>query len=388
MSSTELMNVSAFKGMAPAGAFAALNPQEESLADGIGSSYGVIGYKGKVWTLRHRGERFTFTRPDDGSPSAFLDVIILRSPNVKAKSYYPEGTYAAEGSEGKRPACASIDGITPDADSVERQAAACAICPRNEWKVNAEGHKGRECSDYKRLAVLVIPSLTARLLGAPLMEPVFLRVPAASLNDLAVFGEAMAKQGFHYSTFVTRVGFVADKSHPQMTFRALQPLTDAEAPVVMPMREESMAMRITGEDQIDKPRPQQIAAATVAAKPAVATSTATASALAASAQATAGAATSRSEPEKVDTGFTQPTVAQVVTPPASQQIIVPTQQVSKPEPTTVDTGFGMLGIAQPMVEVQPEQNNAAPKQTAADVGEAELSDDALDNAVANLLKTA
>lgn len=382
MTSTELMNVSAFKGMSPAGAFSSLNAQAESLADGIGSSYGIIGYKGKVWTLRHRGERYTFTRPDDGSPLAFLDVIILRDAGTKAKSYYPEGSYEAEGSEGTRPRCASINGIKPDEDSVEKQALACAICPRNEWKLNSQGHKGRECSDYKRLAVLIIPSLSARLLGSALMEPVFLRVPAASLNDLAMFGEAMSKQGWHYASFVTRIGFMAEKSHPQMTFRALQPLTDAEAPVVLPMRSEAMTMRITGEDQLDK----------------VVTGPATSNALPQTVVQPAQPVTAvKPNPvaETVNTGFVQtPAVNQTATAPAIvapvqaapvqavQEVIPPAQR--EPEPATVDTGFGSLGAAQTTVEVQAEPA----RQTAADVGEAELSDTSLDDAVAALLKTA
>ena len=74
----------------PAAAFAAaLNSADpESLADGIGSSYGIIGYKGKVWSLRYRGEKHTFTRPDDNSPIGHIDVIILRQARVKSKSYY------------------------------------------------------------------------------------------------------------------------------------------------------------------------------------------------------------------------------------------------------------------------------------------------------------
>lgn len=254
MTSTDLMNVSAFENQLPDAAFAALNPQEESLADGIGSSYGIVGYRGKVWSLRLRGETFTFTRPDDGSPAAFLDVIVLRSASYKSKSYYPAGSFDQD-SSGTRPTCSALDGVTPDADVATPQAQACAICPRNEWKLNAEGHKGRDCSDYKRLAVLILPSQTAALLGHALMEPVFLRVPAASLNDLAILGEAMKQKGFHYSTYITRIGFNAEKSHPQMTFRALQKLTATEAPLVMPMREDPQALRITGENEVGKPKP-------------------------------------------------------------------------------------------------------------------------------------
>src|ERR1035437_7557439 len=247
MPSTE-KNVSAFKGAVPASSFAGLNPQQESLSDGIGSGYAVVGYKGKVWTLRHRGEKYTFVRADDGSPSAFLDGIILRDAGHKSKSYYPSFT---DGSS-DRPICAALDGITPDADVQQKQASACANCPRNEWKTNADGHKGRECTDYKRLAVLVLPSLTARLLGSPLMEPAFLRVPAGSLNDLGIFGDSMSAQGFHYSSYVTRIGFDPAAPHPKMSFKATQASADKEGPVVLPMREDPMALRITGESEISR----------------------------------------------------------------------------------------------------------------------------------------
>lgn len=373
MTSTDLMNVTAFKGMTPDAAFAGLNPQDESLADGIGSGYAVIGYKGKVWSLRHRGETHTFIRPDDGSPLAFLDVIILRSPAVKAKSYYPEGSYAAEASAGKPPTCSSIDGVTPDAGVLQQQAVACAICPRNEWKVNAEGHKGRECSDYKRLAVLILPNLTSRLLGAALMEPAFLRVPAASLSDLATFGKAMSEQGFHYSTFVTRIGFMADKSHPQMTFRALQMLTAAEAPVVLPMRNDATALRITGEDMLDTrqaapaqvagPDPQAVAAAQAAAIRAAAEKKAAEEAAAAKAAAVKRAA---EEAQPVETGFG-------ALGAGGTDGFVP-----------LNTGGAFGGT---VIDQAPAKVVEAVKQTTADTGPVEDADGDLDDQVAALLAT-
>lgn len=262
MTSTDLMNVDAFKGVTPAASFAVLNPQSESLSDGIGTGYGVVTYKGKVWRLRHRGVTYDFNRPDDGTPAPFLDVIILRSPSYKSKSYYPKNSYQ-DGNDGERPTCAALDGVTPDLDIATPQANACALCPRNEFKLNEEGRKSRECSDYKRLAVLILPSATARAMGAALMEPVFLRIPPASLNDLATLGDAMAQKGFHYSTYVTRIGFNPDKPHPQMVFRALQPLTDGESPLVLPMREEALSYRITGEKEVANkvPGAQRITAA-------------------------------------------------------------------------------------------------------------------------------
>lgn len=244
----ELQIPDTFKNKQMSSAFAAeLNAHDDSLAEGIGQSYGVIGYKGKVWSLRVRGQRHNIIRPDDGTPSNFLDVIILDQLKFKSKSYYKK--YEPGSSDGERPICSSINGRVPDADVTEKQSETCALCPRNVWKTDPQtGRKGRECTDYKRLAVLILPTQTKPILGEPLMEPAFLRVPPASLNSLAIMGEAMAAQGHHYSSYITRITFDPNKSWPEMVFRPLQGLTDAEAPVILPLRAHPMVARILGED--------------------------------------------------------------------------------------------------------------------------------------------
>jgi hypothetical protein len=350
-----MSNIEPFKGKAPVGAFAALNPQAESLADGIGSSYGIIHYKGKTWTLALRGENYTFVRSDDGSPLAFLDVIILRQLPTKSKTFYPKGSW--ERGESGPPLCSSLDGVQPDAGVKEQQANACAICPRNEWKTSPDGRKGRDCSDNKRLAVLVLPNLTKALLGAALMEPVFLRVPAASLNALARMGEDMAAQGWHYSSFITRIGFEMSAEFPKMTFTPLQGLTEKEAPIVLPMREDPQALRITGESELSKPRPvtQQIAiepATQQVVKPSVAP---------------------QDKTEEWDMRG-RPAATSL---PKNNLVI----DVEPNKPEAIDTGFGSLD--EPAKVIAFKQVT----QTAADTGDVEDADDALNDRIANLLKT-
>lgn len=231
---------------APAKAFAAL--KQNSLAAGIGQSYGVLSYKGKNWSLRYRGERKTFIRPDDGTPSGYLDVIILGAADVKSKSFYAKyDPNDADG--GDRPLCSSINGLEPEADVLQKQAAACALCPRNVWKTDPQtGRRGRECTDYKRLAVLVLPTQTKLILGQPLMEPVFLRVPPASLNSLAIMGEGMDARGFPFSSYVTRITFDPNKSWPEMQFKPLQALSENEAPVILEMVGNPLVKRIVEGD--------------------------------------------------------------------------------------------------------------------------------------------
>ena len=253
-----------FKGPAKAFAAAGLNAQDDNLASGIGQSYAVINYKGKVWSLRYRGERKTFIRADDGTPANYLDVIVLGQAKDKSKSFFAKYDPNA-GDGGDRPLCASMNGLLPDDDVAEPQSETCALCPRNVWKTDPQtGHRGRDCQDYKRLAVLILPTQTKLILGSPLMEPAFLRVPAASLNSLAIMGETMSKQGYHYSSYITRITFDPQKSWPEMQFRPVQELTDAEAPVIVELIHNPLVERITIGDasrrdgnglQVVNPRP-------------------------------------------------------------------------------------------------------------------------------------
>lgn len=225
-------------------AFQALNAHanDDNLAEGIGQSYGVIGYKGKNWTLRYRGKIKPFIRPDDGTPASYIDVIILGSPAKKSKSYYPK--YVPGQSDGERPICSSYLGDVPDADVTKQQSTSCALCPRNKWLTDPTGRKSRECTDYKRLAVLIMPKISEALLGTPLLEPVFLRVPPDSLQALAQMGDFMGKQHLHYSAYVTRISFDQTKAHPSMIFTPQQGLSNDEAPVILGMRENPVVDRI------------------------------------------------------------------------------------------------------------------------------------------------
>lgn len=247
---TELFDPKAFS-KPPSQAFAGLNPEADSLADGIGQGYAVIGYKGKVWTIRHRGEKKVFVRPDDGTPAAYLDVVVLTQAKNKSKSYYLKWDPNSENA-GERPICASLDGVVPDEDVQQKQAESCSLCPRNVWRTDHNGRKTRECTDYKRLAVLVMPVQTKPIFGEPLMEPAFLRIPPASLNNLATLGEQMARQGYHYATYIMRITFDPNESHPKMMFRALQGLTDAEAPVILKLREDPQCERIIGANTVGR----------------------------------------------------------------------------------------------------------------------------------------
>lgn len=363
-----------FKANKPSQAFTTLDPSQ-SLAEGIGASYPVIGYKGKIWSLRHRGESYIFLRPDDGTPIGYIDVVVLRSAPVKAKSYYLAGAFDEQQSQGKRPICASIDGIKPDKDVLEKQSEVCALCPRNEWRTDANGRKGRDCSDYKRLAVLLLPNQTAKLFGQALVEPVFLRVPPDSLNDLAVFGENMAQQGWPYSSFVTRISFDSTKSHPKFVFKAVQALTDTEAATVIGLREDMVSKRITGEDEIARRDTAQKALGSP----------------------TQSGATTLGQQARVDAGLSAQTQTRVIPPEVSKPKSNPTpptpaedkqQAQSMERLIEMTAGAGGAFSVEAPPEPSPSINpGAMVGQTADDVGSTGEGDADLDARIAAMLAT-
>ena len=374
----DLVDMNQFRGGMDA-AFAGLDPHAESLSDGIGSSYGVINYKGKVWSLRYRGERKVFIRPDDGSPLSYLDVVILAQGRTKSKSFFNK--YDPATSDGERPVCSSIDGVTPDADILQPQAANCALCPRNVWKVDPNtGRKGRECTDYKRLAILLLPTITAPIYGEPLMEPVFLRVPPASLNNLSLMGDSMAQQGFHYSSFITRISFDPAKAHPEMIFRPFQKLTVQEAPVVLELRSNALCGRITmGDVALPAARIHAEAIAPIARGLAPAGTTPTGLG-----QAIPFAPTGISEDAGTQTRPTS-SMAAAFAPPATLTGGPAAPPASGLPSTSFSESGGAPNVSTPQQTPQSQTIAAPAPQTVADTGEPQESDADIDARVAALL---
>lgn len=319
---------------------------KESLADGIGTGYAVLRYAGKRLAFSYRGTTYDFLRPDDRSPYTYLDVVILRKAPEKSKSWYPGGFDPNSPDSSKPPACASMNGKRPDPASVQPQSQACAICPRNEWKLQANGRKGRECSDYMRLSVFVLPNFTKAAMGTALAEPMFLRIPPDSLQALASYGDMLNSQGWDYYALVTRLTFDPQKNHPSFVFTPVQPLTEGEGKVMLKLRDDAVSKRITGEDQ-----PQ-----------------------------TAVQLAAHEQPSGQRAGLVQQLTQQ-----AQQEVIPP--QVVAPRTAPEPLGIEAMGVT---ATVTPAQNapalGAAVGQTAEDIGDGGPQSADIDKMLADMLK--
>jgi hypothetical protein len=358
-------------------------PMDESLAGGIGTSYAIVGYKGKTWSLRYRGETHLF-KNSKGELMQSINIVVLHAAPGKSKSYFPKYD---EGSTDP-PLCASIDGIVPDDSAEQKQAEACAICPHNELKTLPNGRKGKECTDYKRLAVALMPNDTQRMFGEPLLEPVFLRVPPASLNSLVLLEQRMGPKGlgYHFSAYLTRIKFVElgsdgkPMAYPQMEFYAVRPLEPAEMIPIKDMRKDPQCQRITGEGgnqgRLTGPTSSNVnlvafTAAKALPNPAQAKTLDLAPnqpSPATTGQPTAPVAAAASEDEGTGLGLAS------AKPPAA-----PTVSPSE------DTGLGA-----PTGETKPVEASGEPQRTTtvADTGEPEESDAELDARIAGVMTKA
>ena len=242
------MNDITLQSNAPLGAiskyFAQL-PVPADLSAGIQASYGVIGYKGKVWSLRYRGDIKPLIRADGSGPLSSIEVIVISAPAHLSKIYYETGY--TEGSNAP-PDCFSNNAVAPDPSSRKIQNPVCATCRHNVWGSRVMQQAGRQsqgkaCSDSKRLAVVPLGDIQNEAYGGPML----LRVPPASLQDLAMYGSALSKFGYPYFAVGTRISFDMKEAFPKFLFTAIRALNDGEAEQVIELQKQDIIDRILAE---------------------------------------------------------------------------------------------------------------------------------------------
>ena len=194
----------------------------DDLSAGVSGGFSVISFRGAKWRIKHGGEETLLTN-SDGDPMPSIRVVMLKANRHISKNFY-EGKYV-EGTT-DNPTCWSTDGISPDAGVENPVNSTCATCPNNQFgsRITDSGSKAKACGDSRRVAVVPENDLENEQYGGPML----LRVPAASLSELASFGKAMKAKGYPYNTIVTRLSFDTDVSYPRIKFNAVRPINTDE----------------------------------------------------------------------------------------------------------------------------------------------------------------
>lgn len=198
--------------------FQALNGADD-LDAGVSAGFPIMSIRGAKWRIAEGGEEHPIYMPGTTDLAPAVRVVLLRANSSLSKTFYA-GQYV-EGSDAK-PDCYSNDGLVPGADVEKPQCSSCAACPQNVWgsKISPSGSKIKACADVRRMAILPAEDLN--------YSSILLRVPGASLSDLAAYGKALKQRGIPYAAVVTKLAFDADAAYPKITFTFERVLTAEE----------------------------------------------------------------------------------------------------------------------------------------------------------------
>ena len=228
-------------GKAPA-AYAAGVSSNDDLGAGVSSSYGVLGYRGKVWAVKFGGVETPLMRDDGDGPRNSIEVVIVKSSPAISKIYYKSGY--VDGSNAA-PDCWSGSGVAPDTSVQNKVSATCANCPMNAWgsRTTDAGKQAKACADSRRTAVVPLNDFDNELAGGPML----LRVPAASLKDLKAYGDLLKSYQYPYYAAATRVSFDPAEAFPKFVLQAIRPLTEDEAKRILEIRESQQVKAVLAE---------------------------------------------------------------------------------------------------------------------------------------------
>jgi hypothetical protein len=163
-------------------------------------------------SIRQARWRLVNTQGEETVVSTFhLDVLIVDANPHTSKTYY-EGAYNANSDENAPPRCWSDNGYAPSERVSNPINYTCANCPMNVFgsKITPNGKKARACGDSKRLAVVLADNPDGLIYE--------LRVPAASLTNMANAMNDMIKRGVRIETIIWRLEFDPQADHPKITF--------------------------------------------------------------------------------------------------------------------------------------------------------------------------
>ena len=214
----------------------------DELGAGVQSSYGIVGYRGKVWSIKFGGNETQLMRDDGDGPRGSIEVVVVKASPAISKIFYANGYQDGSNSP---PDCWSTNGVTPDPAAQGKQCTTCAACPMNAWgsRVTDAGKQGKACSDSRRIAIVPLNDMANEAFGGPML----LRVPAASLKDLKAYGELLKSvQHVPYSV-ATRIKFDPQEAFPKFVFEAMRPLTQDEAQYAVKLREGKAVANVLNE---------------------------------------------------------------------------------------------------------------------------------------------
>jgi len=179
------------------------------LGGGMSSGIKFIRLDGKEFAIAESGVKTSVGKT--------LTCVIVNAGEKPSKRYYKK---AFTGENTHAPDCASANGETPDSGITEPVCGSCDECQKNAWGSRAgfTGKKAKACQEYRRLVICVTDEEGNHDLYR-------LDVPAASLNNLRVYGSMLTMHRVPISAVLTQISFDATATYQRLKFDAVQAFT-------------------------------------------------------------------------------------------------------------------------------------------------------------------
>jgi hypothetical protein len=257
--------------------FDQLPAEWDDLTANVSIGFPILGIKGGKWHYRFKGEDQILMDATGRFPTPAVQVVILKAQKELSRTYYQSGYVEGVNAQ---PDCWSSDGVAPDNSVANPVNPVCATCPCDAWGSGATpaAPKAKACQQRRRTVVVPYSEdLTNEMGGGPIL----LSVPPGSLTNQVTYGNMLRDNRIHYAGVVTELSFTQDPNiaFPKIEFNYVGSLTDAEAQVIIGMRDHEQVDRIlvskmipaemeaTAPQETSAPQPAQQAAPRPAAAP-------------------------------------------------------------------------------------------------------------------------
>jgi hypothetical protein len=206
-----------YKGMTP------------EVADQFDVDDNIRGVKGKLPQIKIGHQMNLFQDATGATFKEFNGIILHHS----AANAFWEKSFDETGG-GEIPNCFSMDGFTPDGESL--QADNCAECAKNAFKSDPSGGRGKACKNMWRLHILVDGQVI----------PKRLTLPPSNLGAVQEFLVGLRDRNIPHELAVIRFGLKPSKNkdgiaYSTMTFELKAVITDPETAKALKGIKESFA---------------------------------------------------------------------------------------------------------------------------------------------------
>lgn len=219
------------------------NEEHGNIADKI--TVNALTYPGKIWNVIVDGNKNPLLKTNedgDQEPRQTIPLVILDYAKRRGRKYFSGGFDAGKP---QQPDCWSPDGITPDKNSREVQAAKCAECSQSVKgsKQTDAGKDTTACQSFRNVAVMLYRK----------WELPALRLQLAITSDYDATGKEHEAQGWfafqqltdllrargvkHTASVVVKAKFDTTVNYPKVLFSPTDWLTQDEIDIVQPISE-------------------------------------------------------------------------------------------------------------------------------------------------------